>query len=162
MLQWQSHPMPHLTRTVGVLPPESICYRMYSNSKGGKCKKSGFLWNLCWPARPAADLQVAGSNLARARFYVPIIYLFNSPETFEQAREKLANEKKSPSQWRFSCEKMGIYVITYKAKGFSAKNMPRRHLTDGPQWSDTLYATSAPDGRAPMVRYIVNTYKYAF
>ncbi|XP_037472482.1 uncharacterized protein LOC119348529 [Triticum dicoccoides] len=33
---------------------------------------------------------------------------------------------------------MGIYVITYKAIGFSAKNMPRRHLPDGPQRSDTL------------------------
>ena len=105
MLQWQSHPMPHLTRTVGVLPPESICYRMYSNSKGGKCKKSGFLWNLCWPARPAADLQVAGSNRVRARFFIPVIYLFKSLETFERVREKLANKKKVPLNGGFPAKK---------------------------------------------------------
>ena len=85
------------------------------------------------------------ARLPAQRVCASIIKL--SPVSSEQRRcgvvacaneKKLANEKKSPSQWRFSCEKMGIYVITYKAKGFSVKNMPRRHLTDGPQQSDTL------------------------
>ena len=76
---------------------------------------------------------------SRARPFFRSGYLFvQFAGNFRTSPRKTRERKKSPSQWRFSCEKMGIYVITYKAKGFSAKNMPRRHLTDGPQRSDTL------------------------
>ena len=87
-----------------------------------------------WLARYARVPQVAVSKPGARDFFVYFIYLSSPFENFRTSPSK----KNSLTVNIFPAKKMGIYVITYKARGYFAKNMPRRHLTDGPQLSDTL------------------------